>query len=236
MGSAKPYPGGTKALIGTLATIMVLAAALVMRIRVRSITDTDRQSTPTAWATSGPNTIPAIARETTSVTRVPNMIPVEALRIEDAPPGHTAIGRIRIPSLAIDLPIVPVSWHLAQIEGRWLGVWDTVPGVAGYHRGTAGFGESGNCVLSAHSRQGDGFYGLWDVTVGNHIEIIGLDGSQSVYIVESVHHVAETGASLAERKANAAQLNHVERIQLTLITCWPDWAYTHRIIVTAVAA
>ena len=151
----------------------------------------------------------------------------------EIPPG--ALGRIAIPSLDIDVPLVEVSWHLEQMGSQTVGVWDTVRGAAGHHRGTALPGDWGNCVISGHSRTSDGavFDRLWELTAGDRILVTTDSGSQWQYLVESVTKVPEVGKSLDQRQANSSVMAPSAEARLTLITCWPEWAYTHRIVVVA---
>ena len=145
------------------------------------------------------------------------------------------VGRIRIPALGIDAPVVPVYWHLEERQGQAVGIWDTVDGAAGHHLSSAPLGGEGNCVISGHSRSMDGgvFSGLWELTQGEAVVLAGLDGSEHVYLVREVHKVREVGADLQERYRHAAWMDPTDEPRLTLITCWPDWAYTHRIVVVA---
>ena len=150
-----------------------------------------------------------------------------------APPG--AMGRILIPSLGIESPVVEVSWRVTAIQGQAIGVWETVTGAAAHHRGTAPFGGQGNCVISGHSRAGDGgvFQGLWELKPGHAIWVVTAPGERHQYVVESCSRIPELSASLDQRRANAACMAPSEDARLTLITCWPDWAYTHRVVVVA---
>jgi len=153
-------------------------------------------------------------------------------------PALGAVGepvrRVQFPSLGIDAPIVEVSWHLAQVEGQTLAEWDTVQNAAGHHRGTAGLDGVGNCVLAGHSNpEGGVFQGLWELQTGDAVVLTDNDGRQYRYLVSEVHKLQETGADLAQRRANAAWMAPTADTRLTLVTCWPESAYTHRVIVVA---
>lgn len=150
--------------------------------------------------------------------------------------GETIIGRLVIPSIDVDVPIAHVSWHLAQVDGETVGQWDSLPGVAGHHVGTAPLGGDGNCVISGHSRAEDGavLARLEELEPGDEIVLVPLGGLEHRYKVKQVHRLAELGASLSQRREHAAYMDGTEDARLTLITCWPDWAYTHRLVVVAV--
>ena len=131
--------------------------------------------------------------------------------------------------------MVEVSWHLEEIEGQTLGVWDTVSGAVGHHHGTAAFGGQGNYVLSGHSRAAEGgvFQRLAELEPGDEVLLVTAAGATYRYEVESLDKLPELGADLAERRAHAAVMAPTQDARLTLITCWPDWAYTHRLVVVA---
>ena len=210
---------------------------------------------PTPPSTESPYPVPAAAGPT-SATKGTMAYPIPTLNRQPAaaessggasptprlpaatsapPEPENAIGRIQIPKLGIDAPITEVSWHLESRDGRTIGIWDTAQAGAGYHRGTAAFGGPGNSVISGHSRsaQGGVFYGIWDLLPGDTITLVNATGELYRYAVESTHKLEELGASLEERHASASFMAPTEDTRLTLITCWPDWAYTHRILVIA---
>jgi len=145
------------------------------------------------------------------------------------------VGRIAIPSLGIEAPIVEVSWHLEQIGDYTVAVWDTVADAGGHHRGSAALGAVGNCVISGHSgaREGAVFNRVWELQPGDLIQITNNQGAQFSYVVDRVDRIQELGQPLAQRLANAAVMGPTDDSRLTLITCWPNWAYTHRVIVVA---
>jgi LPXTG-site transpeptidase (sortase) family protein len=139
------------------------------------------------------------------------------------------LGRIIIPRLGIDAPIVKVAWHIEQIEGQALAVWDVAVNAVGHHSGTSPLGGEGNCPRRPRGM----FRALDQAQVGDEIFLRWGEASERAYLVEEVTQVAEVGASLADRLANAECMAATDEARLTLITCWPDWAYTHRLIVVA---
>lgn len=172
---------------------------------------------------------------TTSRETAPTEGAGEGTKTPSSPQLEGAIGRLRIPSLGMDVPIVEVSWNVESVEGQPVGVWDTVADAAGHHRGTASFGKPGNCVISGHSstEQGGVFYGLWDLSVGEEITLVTAAGEEYCYGVQGVEKVQESGSDLDRRLTNATWMAPTEDTRLTLITCWPEWVYTHRVIVVA---
>jgi sortase A len=167
-----------------------------------------------------PTLSPAPARLVTTPTPRPDV------------PG--AVGRVVIPCLGLDAPIVAVSWALTVVEGQTVGQWPVPQDAVGHHRDSVAPGEPGNCVLSGHSsaEQGGVFYGLWDLQRGDEIRV-SIGDTQATYRVETVDILPEVGRSLAQRRQHAQAMAQTADARLTLITCWPDWAYTHRVIVVA---
>ena len=193
-----------------------------LKATMASLTQLEREPTPSS--AGGP-----LASATPGEAVAPGPLPSKPVD----PPG--TIGRILIPALGIGAPVVEVSWHLATAEGERLAVWATASQAAGHHRGTAPFGGGGNCVISGHSRAKEGgvFHGLWELTPGDAILLATASGERYEYAVETTRKVLDLGASLAQRRDNATCMAPSDDARLTLITCWPDWAYTHRIIVVA---
>jgi len=147
----------------------------------------------------------------------------------------TAPVRIRIAALDIDAPIVDVGWHVEWRGTAAMGTWDTVRDAVGHHRGSADAGQWGNCVLSGHSSEEGGavFRRLDEITVGQQIELYAQSGQRFDYIVGEVARLDDTAASGAERRKQAQSLEPTRDPTLTLVTCWPAWAYTHRLVVRA---
>jgi len=146
-----------------------------------------------------------------------------------------AIGQVSIARIGLQTPIVAVSWHLAEVDGLVVAEWDVAQNAAGHHRGSAPLGGPGNCVLSGHSRPSAGgvFQRLHELRRGDRIVVTDSLGQAHTYAVDEVVQVAELGASLDQRRENARYMAPTDDTRLTLITCWPDWAYTHRLIVIA---
>jgi sortase (surface protein transpeptidase) len=90
-------------------------------------------------------------------------------------------------------------------------------------------------VLSGHIKGTSGgvFRGLSDVVVGDEVWLYTTDGRTLHYVVDEALLLRETGEDLAQRAANARYMDPTDDTRLTLITCWPDWAYTHRVVVIA---
>lgn len=147
----------------------------------------------------------------------------------------SAAVRIVIPAVGIDAHVVEVRWHVVNVGGEAHGIWDTVAGAAGHHRGSADPGQRGNCVLSAHSSDAGGaaFRRLGELVSGDLVELYTAGGQRYEYVVTAVLTLDEVGATLAEKREHARWLDPTDEPVLTLVTCWPAWSYTHRIVVRA---
>jgi LPXTG-site transpeptidase (sortase) family protein len=146
-----------------------------------------------------------------------------------------ATGRIEIPAIGVDQMIVPVSWRIKIVNGQAVSQFDTVDGAVAHNRGSAPLGGSGNTVLTGHTRgNGKGeFQNLWELQPGQEVHVWDAVGDEYAYVVESVQTLQEVGLTVEQRKANAQLLLPTDDDRLTLITCWPEWVYTHRVIVIA---
>jgi len=113
-------------------------------------------------------------------------------------------------------------------------IWETAaPGLVGHHRDSAQPGEEGNVVLAGHGDDEGSFNRLSELAVGDEITIYTTEENAYRYIVSESVLLPEVGASLEEQRANARYMEPTSDARLTLITCWPSWAYTHRRIVVA---
>ncbi len=142
--------------------------------------------------------------------------------------------RLVIPSIALDAPIVPAASRLVLIEGRRYREW-LAPDhyAAGWHPTSARAGMPGNMVLSGHNNiAGAVFRHLGDVKIGDPIQIYTRDRVFRYEVTER-HILPERGQPLQVRQANAQWIRPFPDERLTLVTCWPPWSNSHRLIVVA---
>ena len=192
--------------------------------------------TPLPGATLTPDPAPRIVLGPTAAA-VATWLPRPAA-LPTAGPSSTrpaAAVRLVIPSLGIDVRIVEVGWRAVQTADGPLGEWETVSGAVGFHRGSADPGEAGNCVLSGHSAEegGAALRGIERIPIGDSIVLYNAQGFQYNYMVTGVITLDETGATEAERREHARWMDPTPEPVLTVVTCWPEWSYTHRIVVRA---
>ena len=121
---------------------------------------------------------PAVAAVTTSPAPSSSLSPTDptATGVPAIAPGY----RIKIPRLAIDLPLAE-----GDIE-RDAERQQTPESFAFHLPGSALPGESGNAYFYAHARAGM-FLALWNAREGDQVVITTPDGRELHYVVSEVH-------------------------------------------------
>jgi LPXTG-site transpeptidase (sortase) family protein len=129
---------------------------------------------------------------------------------------------LEIPSIELDTSIEESASAIEDDRWTWLLPEET----AAHHLGTANPGEPGNIVISGHVSWGGApavFDKLPSVQVGDPIYVHSERGTFQ-YTVVSTTTVPES---------DNTPLYQSPSEQLTLITCYPDGAFNHRVIVRA---
>lgn len=104
----------------------------------------------------------------------------------------------------------------------------------GWHYDSARLGAPGNTVLNGHHNVfGKVFENLDKLVSGDQISIYGNDLNIYHYIVTNVMILPERDVSFEERLKNAQWIMPSEDERITLITCWPYFSNTHRLIIVA---
>ena len=164
--------------------------------------------------------------------------PASALSSSEGPGSPPT--RLVIPALGIDTPVIEVAWGVAGEGDNRRSVWQTADYAAGHHINSANLGQVGNVVISGHhNTKGKVFEQISrDVDrreprlkVGSPIEVYAADGRVFTYAVEQVVVLDDAGATPEERAEHAQWMAPTTEPVLTLITCWPLWTNTHRVIV-----
>lgn len=135
-----------------------------------------------------------------------------------------AATRIEIPKIAVDSTVTLLGTK--YVNGEL--VWETPKFSVGHHLGTANPGENGNAVFSGHisspiSNEGNVFQRLPEVKTGDDI-IVHSPAAVIRYVVTETEVVDPSHVEIMDATA---------RPQATLITCYPDWVYSHRFVVIA---
>jgi LPXTG-site transpeptidase (sortase) family protein len=144
---------------------------------------------------------------------------------------------LEIPRLDLIAPVVAVSQRQVELGGiRVTQLYVPNAFAVGWSEASAPIGARGNTVLVGHNNiYGEVFKNLWDLEVGDEIIVRGASGER-VYHVSQTSIFEENGQSLDIRLANAWWVDPVPYEQLTLITCWPDFTNTHRVVIVALPA
>jgi len=161
------------------------------------------------------------------------VLPVSA----QTPPVTPAprIVRVLAPAIAVDAPVVEVGWRVEQNDAGPQSVWETASFAVGHHRDSLGPTEGGNIVLSGHHNiEGEVFRRLSELQAGDLITLRLETGLATTYRVTETLILPDAGATLEQRRASAAYIAPTETERLTLVSCWPYWTNTHRVVVLAV--
>ena len=179
---------------------------------------------------------PAPATTDTQAAPSPAVLPTSAGTPVSEPPAVGEPNRILIPSIDLDAPIEDVGWTVVERGDRRYTEWETADNAAGRHINSARPGETGNVVLSGHhNTKGEVFRAISEmqVKVGDAIYLYDDEGQRFTYVVDEVTDppLLEVGATEEQRIANARYILPTNDARVTLVTCWPYWTNTHRVIV-----
>lgn len=147
-----------------------------------------------------------------------------------APDSTSGPTRITIPSLKVDSAVEPVGY---QLTDRSLG-WQTVENAVGWHRSSAMPGSPGNTVMSGHNatRGSRVFRDLYKIKEGAAITVAS-GGVDHQYAVTDIIILPYVFASEHRRAQIVALLGQHGDERLTLVTCYPWFTNTHRLLVVA---
>lgn len=149
-------------------SVLALCLGLVLIVGLRPATPVVPSASPSAAAAITGSPAPS---STTVSTSSPTATPIPAI-----PPGY----RVKIPRLAIDLPITEgdIERDTVRLE---------TPNDFAFHLpGTALPGDRSNTYIYAHARRGM-FLSLWEARVGDEVVIVGPDARELRYVVREVH-------------------------------------------------
>ncbi|MFQ5341687.1 MAG: sortase domain-bontaining protein [Anaerolineae bacterium] len=148
-------------------------------------------------------------------------------------PDPAMPDRIVAPAIDLEAEVVPMGWTVVQRNGQTASEWVIPEYAAGWHVNSALPRTGGNTVLSGHNNvKGEVFRYLSDFELGDDITLYAGDRTFS-YVVEEKYIVREKGMPDEVRRRNAQWMMPTEDERLTLISCWPYWTNTHRIIIVA---
>jgi sortase A len=143
--------------------------------------------------------------------------------------------RIQDDVSGLDAPIVEMSWRLEQRGDELVSEWLVPDNESGWHRNSARPGEGSNIVISGHNSSSGGqvFGHLDDLAPGSRLTIWTDTGDAFDYQVTDKQIVRVFGATQETLAYLQQVIQPTDTERLTLITCWPSWTNTHRLIVIA---
>lgn len=181
--------------------------------------------------TSAVTTTPAAEAEATASAdeEEPEIAGIEA---QVAPPVS-----LRIDEIDMNVAVTPMTWRVAEADGVRTTAWVLPQSGAGWHPNSAGVGAEGNVVISGHQLLGDAPFApiaLGDIVLGQEIVLADAEGNSFTYVVTEVTEPLPIPNTLSEEQDLAEQYAApTSTPTLTLISGWPDFSTTHRVIVRA---
>lgn len=208
---------------------------------------TSAPSLPTAPGTAKPTIEATPAPTSTAASATPAITP--PILPDPAPAGPPV--RLVISELGIDAPVVEMPWKVVQTATGPQTEWVIPKNEAGHHVDSAQLGQPGNLVISGHnniygrvferislawpgkSSKVDDITERSEILNGRTIQLYNQVGQPFDYVITDFLRLKDTGIPLAQRVENARYMRPTDDTRLTLVTCWPPWSNTHRLIVIA---
>lgn len=143
--------------------------------------------------------------------------------------------RIHIQIIDLNAPIIQATKEELEIAKTKYVQWSAPDLFAvGWQYDSASINQHGNTVLNGHHNVfGKVFENLNKLNSGDRIILDGSDGKQYAYIITNVMILPERDQPLSVRLDNARWTLPSNDERLTLITCWPYYSNTHRLIIVA---
>jgi len=205
--------------LGAASALVVLAASLL--------------APPVALATAPSRAHAASPNpETAALPQPAPSVPAESLSPPDPAPAWPS--DLWIPALDLRAPVVAINPREVTLGSQRVAQLD-VPNAfaAGWNSLSAPVGAPGNTVLVGHNNEfGEVFRNLDRLSVGDEI-ILYTGAGERRYAASEVVTLPEESLSLADRLANAAWIAPSTDERVTLVTCWPYFTNTHRLVVVA---
>jgi len=219
---------------------------------------TATHSAPAATAAAEQTPTPQLADADPSPTASPSPSPAPAPTIRPRPivPTPTASPevpvRLVIPDLKIDAKVVEMGWEVVNTAAGPQSDWVIPKNAAGHHINSATLDQPGNLVISGHNNiEGrvfeaismawddasrariDEFTDRSDILTGRRIQLYDALGQPVDYTITDFFRLRDSGVSQTQRMQNARFMEPTDDSRLTIVTCWPPWSNTHRLVVIA---
>lgn len=143
--------------------------------------------------------------------------------------------RLVIDTINLDAPVIEMGWEVVENNGQLISVWNVPVDEAGWHLNSARPGQGSNVVISGHNNSTGGhIFGLLEeAEVGDRVTIWINEEKSFEYQISETQIVRAFNASEEGLAYLRGVMESTDTEQLTLITCWPSWTNTHRLIVIA---
>lgn len=150
-----------------------------------------------------------------------------------ANPGLEPTG-IRIPIVNIGYPVVPIQKQFTQIDGHDYSHWEGPHTIAGgWESGSAGLGVPGNTVIFGwQDVYGGPFRELHKVLVGQVVQLKSGEELFSYRVAHTTILSEQCQDMLVGSSGERWTLPSIDE-RVTLITCYPELGYSHRVVVVA---
>jgi hypothetical protein len=173
-------------------------------------------------------TAPAVeARATTPVETT------EALPADEA----LAPESLTFPALDLTLPVTPMGWDVVVVDDALTTEWQVPAESLGWHVNSAGAGAADNVIISGHQALGAALLApvaLGEVTPEQEILLRDAEERTFVYrVVDVSEPIPLAGAAEDEAAVLSDAMAATGDARLTLLTGWPEFTTTHRIVVVA---
>jgi sortase A len=164
--------------------------------------------------------------------------PVESAQISPAnipPSSRSAPAHLMIEAIDLEAPVIEMGWRVVEERGQAVSMWNVPDNEAGWHSNSAQPGDGSNVVISGHNNSTGGhiFGELEKLDVGDQITVWTGEGTTFVYQISETQIVRAFNAPQENLDYLRVVTQPTEQEQLTLITCWPSWTNTHRLIIIA---
>ena len=187
------------------------------------VNDTSTISTPTPTPTQDIE-IDVTSTEILEVIATPE--PTEEI-VDEIPVN------IQITNIGLNSIIIAAGKTELIIDDVKYSSWAPPEYVVGWQNTSAQLGRVGNTVLIGHHNSfGSVFKNLKDLEVG---EVIMITSNNQIfnYEVKEIMILLEKGQNLETRLENAKWLWPTTDERITLVTCWPKYDNSHRLVVVA---
>jgi LPXTG-site transpeptidase (sortase) family protein len=140
--------------------------------------------------------------------------------------------RIVIPIINLDAPVVDANRSEVLLFDQVFTQWLAPDGfAAGWHTESASLGVPGNTVINGHHNMyGRVFENLIYLSEGDIISVFSGD-VQFDYVVVNKMILPDRDVTIQLKMENARWISRSDDERLTLITCWPWYSNTHRLII-----